>query len=130
MAKRLNFLMGATDMVVQIQMNTSLAAFSSLSTAMNPGQPENIETFKIQMSSQKPQIRANAEQLMVLSLTYAYKDLDLASLKKYAHFLEHPTATRFHYSVFKAMDIGFQNGVGEMTESLKAMLKNKQRRAF
>jgi hypothetical protein len=120
MAKRLDFLMGATDKVVQIQMNTSTAVFSSFSTAMNPEKPVNIEAFKSQISSQEPQVRANTEQFMVLSLAYAYKDIDLANLKKYAHFLEHPIAARFNDSVFKGMDNGFLSGVGEMTKLLKA----------
>jgi hypothetical protein len=125
MAKRLDFLMGATDKMVQMQMNTSLAVFSSLSTALNPGQPANIEAFKSQLSSQEPQIRANAEQFMVLSLVYPYKDIDLSNLKQYADFLQHPIGTRFNESVFKGMDNGFQQGVGEMTRYLLAMLRSR-----
>jgi len=120
MAKRLDFLMGATDKMVQMQMNTSLAVFSSLSTALNPGQPVNIEAFKSQLSSQKSQIHANTEQFVILSLAYSYKDMDLAGLKQYADFIQHPIGTQFNESVFKGMDNGFQQGVGEMTKYLEA----------
>jgi hypothetical protein len=130
MAKRLDFLMGGTDKMVRMQMDTSLAVFSSLSTALNPGQPVNIKAFKAQLSSQEPQIRASAEQFMVLSLVYSYKDVDLASLEKYADFLQQPITSRFNECVFKGLDNGFQQGVGEMTKYLKTMLIKRQSRAI
>ncbi len=123
-AKKLDSLVNATGMAMQLQENAGVAVFTAISTVMNPGQSVNMEAFMAQMSAQEPQIRANIEQVVVLSFVYSYKDIDIASIEKYIIFLERPNTKKFNDSVIKGMKYAFNQSVEIMAKSL-AVLFNK-----
>lgn len=75
-AKRLDKLLGATDMTMNIQNYSGLAVFSAIMTAVTPDQPLNIEAYKSQMLAMEPQMRANIEQIVIISFIYSYKTID------------------------------------------------------
>ncbi len=123
-AKKLDSLLNATGMAMQLQENAGVAVFTAISTVKNPGQPVNMEAFMAQMTAQEPQIRANIEQLVVLSFVYSYKDIDIASIEKYIIFLERPNTKKFNDSVLKGMKYAFNQSVEIMAKSL-AVVFNK-----
>ncbi len=122
-AKKIDSLLNVTDMTMQLQENTGVAVFTAISTVMNPGQSVNIEAFKAQMSAQEQQMRANIEQLVIISLVYSYKDIDMASIEKYVKFFERPNTKKFNDSVIKGMKYAFNQSIDKMAKSLAVVFK-------
>ncbi|MBI5206077.1 MAG: DUF2059 domain-containing protein [Nitrospirae bacterium] len=124
-AKKLDGLLNSTDMVMQIQENAGIAVFTAISKAMNPDQPVHIEAFKSQMLAQKQQMRANIEQLVIVTYVYSYKDIDIDSLKKYVEFNERPNTRRFNNSVIKGMKHALNKAIDKMATSLAVTFKKQ-----
>ena len=122
-AKKLDSLLSSTDMAMQLQETTGLAVFTAMSTAMNPDQPVNVEAFKAQMSAQAQQLRANIEQLVIVSYVYSYKHIDTESIEKYVKFLEQPNTKRFNYSVIKGTKYALDQSIRKMANSMAAIFK-------
>lgn len=123
LAKKLDDLINATDMMVQLQEYTGIAVFTAISKALNPDQPVQIEAFKSQMLENEQLIRANIEQAVIISWVYSYKDLDIASIKKYLEFNESPNARHFNDSVKLGMKNALNMSIDKMATSLGASFK-------
>ncbi len=105
-------------MTMKLQENTEVAVFTALSTIMNPGQSVNIERFKDQVSAQEQQKRANIEQLVILSLVYSYRDLNMDSIEKYVNFLKRPITRKFNDSVIKGMMYALNQSIDNVAKSV------------
>jgi hypothetical protein len=128
-AKKIDRLIDATGMAMQLQENAGLAVFTAISTAMNPGQSVNTEDFKALMSAQEQQVRANVEQFVLLSFVYSYRDIDMASLDKYISFLERPNTKKFNDSVIKGLTHALNKSIDGMAKSLAVVFKNNENKA-
>lgn len=125
LAKEIDSLVNATDMTMQLQENTGVAVFTAISSAMNPGKAVNIKPYMDQMAAQKPKMRVNIEQLVVLSYIYSYKDIEIASIKKYIAFLKRPNTKKFNDSVIK----GLNQSIDKIANSLaKTFKKNANKK--
>jgi F0F1-type ATP synthase membrane subunit b/b' len=124
-ANTLDELTHSTDRTIQIGENAELAVFTALSKAINPEKPVPVETFKSQMSAQKQQMRTEIKQMVTVSSVYAYKDIDISSLKKYIEFNERPNTQKFNNSVMKGMDAAFNQSVDKMATSMATAFKEK-----
>lgn len=122
-AKRIDYLVNATNMSMELQENTGVAVFSAISIAMNPSQPVNIDDFKTQMTAQNQQMRANVEKLVILSLVYSYKNLDEANIEKYIKFLEQPNSRKFNENVINGMKLAFNQSIDAMAKSMASIFK-------
>ncbi len=118
LVKKIDNLLNATDMTMQLQENTAIAIFTAISTAMNPGQPVNVNAFKAQLSAQEQQMRANAEQLVIVSYVYTYKDIEITSIEKYIQFLERSNTRKFNDSIIIGMKYALNQSINEMANSL------------
>lgn len=125
LARRLDSLLNVTDVTLQLEENTTLAVFAVFATVAKPDQPVNIEALRAQLSAQEQQRRANAEQLVILSFLYAYKDINPADMEKYLKFLERPNTRKFNDSVMKGIKHGFNQSLEKMAKSLAILLKKK-----
>jgi len=67
MAKRLDILLGATDMTMNIQENTSIAIYSAIMLAMQPGTPLNLDPIRAQMDASRTQSRAANHQMVIIA---------------------------------------------------------------
>ncbi len=105
-------------MTMQLQENTAIAIFTAISTAMNPGQPVNVNAFKAQLSAQEQQMRANAEQPVIVSYVYTYKDIEITSIEKYIQFLERSNTRKFNDSIIIGMKYALNQSINEMANSL------------
>lgn len=122
-AKKIDSILNATDMAMQLQENTAVAVFTAISTVMNPDQPVNTGAFKAQMSAQEQQMRSNIEQLVIVSFVYSYKDIDMASIKKYVKFLERSNTRKFNDSVIKGTKYALNQSIDKMAKSLAVVFK-------
>lgn len=123
LAKEIDSLINMTDMSMQLQEDSGIAVYTAISSVKNPGKPVNVKPYVDQVSAQKQQMRAQVEQLVLLSFVYGYKDLDIASIKKYISFLKEPNTKKFNDSVIKSMTIAFNLAINKMAKSLAMTFK-------
>lgn len=127
LAKRLDRLVGATDMTMGIYEYSSIAVFSALTTAMNPSAPLNIAPLRAQMSANAAQTRSQIEQLITVSYIHTYKHIDLAKMKKYEAFLAEPTTTKLNRTVTTSMKQALETSISNWAESLAHIFKEKSK---
>jgi hypothetical protein len=126
LAQKIDALVGSTDMTMQIQMDTAVAVFTSVSSALGQNQNEMIENFKLQLASREEQMRKNTEQFTIISFLYSYKNIDLETLKKYIHFLGEPNTIKFNDSVKKGLKYAFKKATNDMAKSLGILISSKE----
>ncbi|MBU0996273.1 MAG: hypothetical protein KJ737_27560 [Proteobacteria bacterium] len=122
-AKKIDKLVNSTDMALQLQNNTGIAIFSAISTVMNPGQPTNLDVFKAQMAAQENQMRAEMEQIIILSSVYSYQNIEIDQMEKYIQFLERPHTIKFNNSVIKGMKTALNRSIDKLATSLAVVFK-------
>jgi hypothetical protein len=122
-AKKIDSLVNATDMTMQLQEKIGVAVFTAISTVINPDQQVNIGPFEAQLSAQEQQVRANIEQLVIVSFVYCYKDIDMGSIEKYIKFLERSSTRKFNDSVIKGMNHALNQSIDKMAKSLAVVFK-------
>ena len=122
-ARKLDGLLNATDLAMQLQEDVGIAVFIAISKVMNPDQPVHIEAFKSRMLAQEQQLRANIEQLVIVSYVYSYKDIDIDSLEKYVEFNERPNTRHFNDSVIKGLKYALNNSIDKMATSMAVTFK-------
>jgi hypothetical protein len=89
-AQKIDKLTGATDMAIELQVQTGLAAYSGMMTVLQPNKPLNIEQYKAQQSAQMTQMRPMMEQMVALAGVYAHRSIEMEKLEQYAGFLSKP----------------------------------------
>ena len=129
-AQRVEQAISSVDMAMQIQTNTGTAVYTALLTAADPTKPVDLGPFEAQMAAQGPQIRAQLEQLIILSLVYSYKDVDAPTMNKYIAFLEQANTRKFNTSVMNGMNTAISESTDVMAKDLAIVLnaarKNKK----
>lgn len=125
-AKKIDELVGATDMTMEVQKNTSVAIYSAMLTAANPGKPLDLEPIKAQIDSQMAQARASVEQMVIVSFVYSYRNIAIKDLKKYEEFLARPTTKKFNNTVIEAMMKSLESSIVNWAKKLGEMLSKKK----
>jgi len=126
LAQRIDKLVNATDLTVEFQKNTATAIFTSLSKAMNPGQPVNMQAFDAKMAEAEPKMRQQLEQLITLSYVYNYKDLSTAEINKYIEFLQRPSTKKFNSTTMDGMKKALEESSKTMSSSLATIFTAKK----
>lgn len=98
-AFQLDELVGATDMVMQVQDSVASATFTSLMQATKGVTEEDLALLQQQLDTTRDQRRAAVQQMTVLAAVYNYRDIDAASKQKYLDFLSEPAAQRFNSTI-------------------------------
>lgn len=124
-ARKIDNLVGATDLAMEIQTKTAIAVYAAVVMAKNPGQKVDIAGFKNQLNAQKEQMRANAESLVLLSLVFTYKDIDPAKIDKYIAFLGTAEVQRANASILKGTSAAFVKSINNMAKSLRIALRKQ-----
>ncbi|PLX97550.1 MAG: hypothetical protein C0622_12810 [Desulfuromonas sp.] len=123
--QKIDNLLGATDMSVQIQLDTAIAVFTSLTSSLGETQGALVETFKAQLEAQKEQMRKNTEQLTLLTFLYYYKDIDPKTLNEYVNFLGNPNTLKFSDCVKTGTKTAFDKSTKTMAKSLDTLFSNQ-----
>ena len=118
-AKRIDKLLNVTQMVTELQINTAIAVFS----AMNHPSKSQMSIFRSQISSQKRLIKANVEQMIILSFAYSYRNIDDNDLQTYMSFLKETSTKKFNDSAMRGMVKALNSSVEEMAESFATISK-------
>jgi hypothetical protein len=125
-AKRLDVLMGATEMAMGIQEHAGIAVYSAMMTAMQPDVPLNIEPVKAQMNAASEQTRAAIKQIVTISFVYSYRNIETNNLKKYEMFLNDATTMKFNKVIIDSLNIGIESSVSKWADSLAKMFNSKK----
>ncbi len=124
-AKKLDKLVGATDFSMKLQENTQRAVLSSIFKALNPHKNFDFDTLKLQMSKQHKQIRANIEQIVIVSFTYTYRNLNQGEIDEYTTFLESSASSKFNESTLNSIDKEMNKALIQLGERLAILLQSK-----
>jgi hypothetical protein len=125
-AKRIDVLLNATETTLQAQEQSSLAVYLALMTAIQPDTAVDIAPFKAEMAAQKSQMQTEIQNMVVVSLVYAYQNVDPQNLQKYEAFLSDATTAKFHQVVLSSMSKAFESGAGDWGRTLGQHFKHKQ----
>jgi hypothetical protein len=124
-AKRIDELIGSTDMLVGIQKYTGIAVNSAIMTAMHPESHLKIESLMAQMDASSANKRAEIEQKVTILYLYSYQKIGTDKLKKYEAFLNQPSTMKLNKVIIKSMNKGFELLVSKWADALALMFKNK-----
>lgn len=81
---------------VEFASHLTVAGYSVQAFMENSSQILDIEQLSSQMAAQVLVAEENLQMMVWLSFLYAYRELDLQTLQRYAEFLEEPSSTRFN----------------------------------
>lgn len=128
-ANRIDALLGATDMAMKLQENSSIAVYSAIMSALQPNTPLNVEPFKNQMEAQKDQTRAEIKKMVTISFVYSYQKIEIEKLQKYELFIGGPTSKKFYTTVVNSMNKEFASSISKWAEALIKMPKGKNKKS-
>lgn len=128
-ANRLDVLLGATDMTMDIQKYSGIAVYSAIFTAMQPDTPLNIEPFKAQMDAANAKTRAAIKQMITISFVYSYKNIESENLKKYEMFLNDATTMKFNKTIMDSMSRELESSVSKWADVLAQIFKSKKQQS-
>ena len=123
LAERMESVLHSTDMLMQIDEKMAIAVFTALSAIAEPGQFEDMNTFKAKLSEQTQGNRSRIREMIIISGVYNYKDIDIASIEKYDKFLERADAKKFNNAAMKGMEKAFMQSTDKMTKLFVADFK-------
>lgn len=124
-AHRIDVLMGVTDMTLRVQEYTGVAVHAALLNAEQPDPALDPEDYKRQVRAHLAGARPATEQMVTLSLAYAYRDISVAELASYERFLRTPAAARFYRASMAGMIQGYAAVLDKM---MKAMVDGMAQR--
>lgn len=101
--QKIDQLLNATDITVNFYEQVQLAIFAGLMSALQPDVPLDMDNMKQELGAIRQQSTANVQQMVTVSLAYAYKDFTAEELDQYIAFLSTPDANRFNQIAVKSM---------------------------
>lgn len=123
---RLDKILGVTDMSLAVQNSVGMSVFSAFSLAAEPEKPVNLDQIRAHFDSQSVQMRMAAEQMTLISGSYAYRNIPLEDLSQYEVFLNTEHAMKFN----KLLVSNIQEWLVQLsddwaTELVDVLVKNK-----
>lgn len=98
--------LGFVEFIVDLQEYQAFAEYSSQQALKH--QPVDLTYFGNQMKQQRDPMRFNAEQLAVISLAYAFRDISREEIRAYEHFLQQPLTQLFLKAAMRGLEKGMQ----------------------
>lgn len=120
LAQRMDSLVKATELTLDIQKNAGTAVVVAISKAMNPEQPVDIKAIEKSMAAEEQNIRQQMEQLVTLALVYNYKDISIPEINKYIEFLQKPSTQKFNAQAVAGFKTALKESVNSLATSVTA----------
>ncbi|CZF80959.1 hypothetical protein GCE9029_02308 [Grimontia celer] len=118
--QKIDQLLNATNLTVNFFEQVQMAIFAGLMSALQPDLPLDMSEMKKELNAVRQQSTANVQQMVHVSLAYAYKDFKPEEREQYIAFLSAPDASRFNQTALKSMMdqleasfMGWAKSVGE-----------------
>ena len=126
-ARRVDRIVGATDLTMSIHEYTGIAVFSAITLALRPQSAlEEIQQFREQMAALRPQIREPTERMVIVSFVYTYLPLGAHELDSFERFLSRPETTRFNQTVVRGLGRGLGRSIDKWAEALAKIFANQE----
>jgi hypothetical protein len=123
LAEKIENILHATDISIQINEGTAFAAFTAFSIVKEPGQREDVKVFKSGLSEKMQTMKSHIQEMVIVSNIYIYKDIDTAGIEKYIKFLESPAARKFNNALTKGIEKALKQATDKMAKSFAADFK-------
>jgi hypothetical protein len=94
-------------------------------SSVRPDKPVDLEPLKAKMKAERAQTREALKDMVLLSLVYSYKDLDIEKLKKYEDFLRDPVTKKFAKTTMKSLNSALKSAVSKIMEAMVKMVNDK-----
>ncbi len=124
-ALKLDQLLHMTDMSIQVQANTRVAMLVAFSTKKNEHQPANLKALRNRITAGLQKKRYKIRQSVVLSVLYAYRQIDMKALEQYRAFLGTPAALSFNQALMAGMDAGMSRAIDHLARSLENLMRHR-----
>lgn len=121
LARRIDTLVKASEMSLDIQKYTAVAVYTSVAKALQPGKAVDIEPFEAELAKQETQMRQQIQQLITLSLVYNYRDFSIDEINQYIDFLKQPASKKFNNKALDGMKVAINSAVDNMAETLASV---------
>jgi len=126
-ANRLDELLGATDMTMDLQKSTGLAVYSAIFSALQPGTSVDMAQFEDEVDAENARARPDIKKLITVSFLYSYKDIAMDDLKKYESFLSDSATMKFNKTIMSSMNRELGSSVSKWAEKLaEIFIRNNQ----
>ena len=126
-ARRVDGIVGATDLTMSIHEYTGIAVFSALTLALRPDTAfEEIQHFREQMAELRPQMREPTERMVTVSFVYTYLPLNSGELEKFERFLSRPDTTRFNRAVTRGLGRGLGMSIDKWADALAKIFAGQE----
>lgn len=108
----------AVGIATTMQKKTLLGIYTAIFSRHDPSSFD-VRLVKTMIDAQEKSIRSQAEQTVILSYVYSYRNISLDEQEKYVNFLKRTTSRKF----IKVVKNGLNLGLNKITENLKIILK-------
>lgn len=125
-ANKVNELVGATDMAMELQRSSNIAIYTAIFTAMEPEAELDLAPILAQMDSVKDQMLAATNQMITVSFVYAYKNLEIEKLNSYETFLNDTTTMKFNDAALDSMSRGFGSSIEKWAGAIAQIMKQNK----
>lgn len=125
-AQRIDELVNATDMSLELRKKTYIAIWYSMSKAMNPGESVDIEAINAQLAEEESTMRQQIAQVNTLWFVYTYRQFSPAEMDKYMDFLERPATGKFSDEVVDGLEQALNESIAKTAASLSRIFVNRK----
>jgi hypothetical protein len=122
-SKKMESIIGSTDMMVEMQISTTMAVYAGIRAITQAKSAITIDALRAQINGQKPAMKAQLEQLVLLISTYTWKDIGWADLAKYEQHLNTPASRKFIKAASDALVSGFDLSIAKWSEQVAQSVK-------
>lgn len=123
-AKRLDDLLGATDMSLSMARFSAIAAYSAAMKTQSPDAPVDLTPIESALKATESEVRANMKDMVILIFVYTYQGIDQKSLEQYETFLKTQPAQKFYDLIIESMREGLEASILKWTNDIGYILKD------
>jgi len=126
LVQKIDELVHATDMAVKLQKSVAITIYSALAGVADPKQGCNPHAIANQIEPAIEQARPQIHNMVILSLYYAYRNVELKKLDQYVAFMKTPASLKLHKVLTESMSVGLQNSTDQFAQEIALFLKQYQ----
>ncbi|SFV71194.1 Mlr1501 protein [hydrothermal vent metagenome] len=118
LAKKLDTLIGATTLTIELQLYTAITTTTAILSIIEPNVPLDIKKIESQLYPRIMESHGKIEEMVILSFVYAYKDISFENLNTYINFSSQKTSMKMNGIVFQALNKGFQKSISKWAKNI------------
>ena len=124
-SKKMEGIIGATDMMVEMQISTTMAVYAGIRAVTQAKSAISIAALRGQVNGQRAAMKSQLAQLVLLISTYTWKDISWSDLAKYEQHLNTPASAKFIKSASDALVSGFEMSIAKWAQEVTQMAKTQ-----